>query len=184
MLFIIRKNFLFTFLILIFLPLVVLAYFSISTFNKIEQYNENNLETNLGVIKLAYHSSLQDLENSIIQKAAKLSFSNQSNILRDTKKLNSYLDSAKKSNNIDILIVINAGKTRDLQSLESVLNQAKIKPLSSTELIPINIIKKYYKNNINRLKISSDSQISSNNILKFYHKKKRVTTRLLMFHYL
>lgn len=138
--FIIRRDIFLSFLSLIFLPLVIMAGFSITVFNKIEEYNTNNLEANLNAIKIAYNNSAGELENSIIQKSNQISLASDLNTI--------------KSGNIDILLIVDPSKIKDFGNLEAVLRAASKEPVSSTEIIPENIIKNHYKNDINKLIIN------------------------------
>ncbi|OGI21004.1 MAG: hypothetical protein A2287_01590 [Candidatus Melainabacteria bacterium RIFOXYA12_FULL_32_12] len=145
MLLIIRKDIFISFLTLTFLPLAIMAWLSIAIFDKIEENNANNLGADLNAIKLIYNNSIQELESYVVQKSYEISASN-------THIINN------KKDNADILFVINSDEINNFKNLKPILYEALKKTTSSTEIIPENIIKKYYQKDINSLTINSDTK--------------------------
>ena len=167
MLFIIRKDFFLSFLTLIFLPLAIMTWLSIAIFDKIEHQNANNLDTNLNAIKLAYNNSAKELENYIIRKSNEPSTSTIINDNTDTA---------------DILLIVKSNEINKFDHLKPILEDAIKNQVSSTEIIPEDIIKKYYKD-IDKLKIKTGKTDESKFIASLAHvsaNKIKNTNKILL----
>jgi hypothetical protein len=150
MTFIIGRNILISFVALIFLPLVLMAVYSSTIVNqKMEQYTLNNLGANSRAINILYNISSKELEKAVIQESSELS----ARKIQTKSELS--LNDFSKVNNIDLSLIIDKKGIENFESLKPLLNKALNQPVTSTEIIPENFLKKY---NVNKLRINKDDK--------------------------